>query len=270
VETLSVVIRYHNGAALGYLMDALRSIAFQSFQSIQAVLVLQNCAEEQINQIEIICSEVFACVKTTWKIVPVVLADGLDGRTILLNHGIGAADGRYLCFLDYDDIFYQNFATALIHRLESTGAALAAGGVVKTFLKKNAEGIECIERKEPWAHNEKTQLELLYDNFLPIHCYVIDRKRIYEEDFIILEDYGFLLKLAVSVRFDLDAMAIPVCEYRFREHSANTTLARYVDPIITEKWRRGDQQIMDLKKSLTVSFSVADLHFQIKKMLNKE
>ena len=90
--------------------------------------------------------------------------------------------------------------------------------------------VNYIDSKTLFITQYRSRADLFIDNFIPFHSYVLDRDRIpphlleFDETLDRLEDYEFLVKLAVSVPFDFKNQGHPVCEYRIRDDGSNTVV----------------------------------------------
>src|SRR5205085_12261957 len=116
-----------------------------------------------------------------YQILTVAVPPGVDGRSTLLTRGIERASGRYLAFLDDDDLVYQHGYTTLVAQLKAGGCAVAVGGCRMAKIKE-VGGSWFVETKETPFTWGRTRNDLLRDNFIPIHSYVIDRARVEPRD----------------------------------------------------------------------------------------
>jgi glycosyltransferase involved in cell wall biosynthesis len=265
---ISVIIRFHHEGEIAYLSTALKSLSFQTYKSIQAVLVLQNCTTEIIENINSICTDILLGNKENrieYKILNFNYQQGQDARCRQLNKGLDASEGEYIAFLDYDDIVYQNCYELLINQCNRSGLTLAAGGTVKATLDENKEGVEYIVKKEPFLKRTVHFAEFFYDNFLPIHSFVISRKNLpenlarFDESFTVLEDYSYLLRIASEHKFDLTHLSTPICEYRFRNNRANTTQLEKICDNTAQLWSEGRSKLEILKSELNVTVSLSEI-----------
>jgi glycosyltransferase involved in cell wall biosynthesis len=219
---LSTVMRFHNRERLPLLEEALFSLANQFWHDHETIVVVQN-GDQEIEKIisDMIISQPWSSTPC-YKVLSVAIPKGVDGRSTLLNRGIQEATGRYLAFLDDDDVVYQHGYEVLVKQLKETDAAVAVGGC-KMARTQYVSGHWFIQTKEDpfsWGRNRR---DLLRDNFVPIHSYVVDRKRVesqelyFDDEMPPLEDYEFLLRLCSKHEFDFSNLDTPVCEYRIHE-----------------------------------------------------
>jgi Glycosyl transferase family 2 len=301
-DLLSVVVRVHEKANLKYFDEALFSLAVQQYELLEVVIVgdfsqiaaLENCAKLQPWTSEM-----------TWKVVSCRGAAGasnagsavvsasssstsdsaaasvsggpaIDNRSAKLNEGIRSSSGRYLAFLDYDDVVYQHCYQSLIERLRGGTAALAAGGS-RMAVRDSVTGF--ISNKQSQRQIDVSKADLWHENMLSIHSFVIDHRRIVgevrvDESLERLEDYFFLLQLSQVNEFDFALLSQPVCEYRVASSLASGS-ASYVaaqTPEEQAKWNHALSKIQDWKstQSGTIQIAVVDELVRQKRALELE
>jgi len=255
-QTLSVILRFHKEERLPFLEEAIFSLAIQDWHDIEVIVVLQNGTEE------LRCAVVDIIGRQPWPAAPkyevfiVPVAEGMDGRSTLLNEGIARAGGRYLAFLDDDDFVYQHGYVTLINQLVSGGRAVAIGGCRRANIRyvRNHWYVQSKDNSFSWG---RRRLDLFTENFVPIHSYVIDRSRLGSFDLRFddacppLEDYDFLLRLFTSFDPDFCKIDVPVCEYRIRMDGSNS-IAYVPDapPEVVLKQKRAQKLIRERKRTL--------------------
>ena len=271
--TLSVIIRCHKKERLQFLEEALFSLAIQYWENIEIVIVLQNGTEEFRQSVAGMVANQPWHGNPQFQVLTIKIPAGMDGRSTLLNQGMKSANGRYLAFLDDDDIVYQHGYASLIEQLINSHAAVAVGGcrTAKVIKESNCWFIETKETPFIWG---RTRYDLFRDNFIPIHSYVIDRARInsselyFDDEFPPLEDYDFLLRLSAKHDFDFSKLNVFVCEYRIH----NTNSIPYTSDAPTESFTKHAQArelIDERKKSLLCSVPLTEL-VELQEMLLKQ
>lgn len=262
-DILSTIIRFHKKERLPLLEEALFSLAIQSWPDHEVVITLQNGTDEIKEAIAEIMSRQPWSSGHRWKIISIDVPKGVDGRSTLLNRGIEHAQGRYLAFLDDDDFVYQHGYLTLINQLKKGEAVLAAGGcrMSKTQYLSDHWYIHSKETPFSWG---RTRNDLLRDNFIPIHSYVLDRARIdpgdlyFDDELPPLEDYELLLRLCAKYQFDFSALDIPVCEYRIHDLNSLPYVAS-ASPESHLSHRRAQQLINERKEKLVCYISAREL-----------
>ncbi|MBI3724781.1 methyltransferase domain-containing protein [bacterium] len=269
---LSVIVRLHDEKRLPFLDEAIFSLAVSGFPEIEPVVVVQNGSPALLASVEALVASQPWPTKPRARVVPVPVSDGKDGRSRLLNRGIEESRGRYLAFLDDDDVVYQGGYETLVARLRSSGSAVAAGGCRTAVLSRSGERWFTSEKRPFLAPREGStglsRIDLFLTNFLPIHTYVIDRARTgafdlrFDESFSRLEDYELLLRLAASFEIDLARLDTPVAEYRLRRDGSNTVIVPghgEPSPASVASWEEARARILELKRRLVCLATVPEL-----------
>lgn len=264
--TLSVIIRSHAPERLPMLEEAIFSLALQDWRDLELVIALQNAGEEFAEAVERLMHRQPWATMPKYQIVALHVPAGVDARSALMNLGIEQAAGRYLAFLDDDDVVYQHGYTTLIQQLREGGRAFAVGGCRRARLQPEAGDWYVRNKDNPWVWGQ-SRVDLFFDNFVPIHSYVIDRSRTgdfplaFDETTSFLEDYHFLLQLCASFEPDLSRRDVPVCEYRIRLDGSNTVLESDPTPseAKVERTRRAQQKLREKKDRLICRMNVTEL-----------
>lgn len=255
-STLSVVVRFHRRERLNFLEEALFSLALQNWSDLEPIIVLQNGTDDLKQTILDMLDHQPWQVSPKYKIVPVQIPEGTDGRSILLNRGIETATGRYLSFLDDDDCVYHDGYTTLIRQLIGGERAVAVGGCRRAQIGYENDHW-FTHKKDNFFAWGRTLTDLFAENFVPIHSYVIDRARLgnselkFDESFTLLEDYDFLLRLFAAHEPDFTRLDKPVCEYRIRLNGSNSIAhTPAASPEVIDLQRRAQLMIKESKKNL--------------------
>lgn len=262
---LSVVVRFHNEERLPFLDEAVFSLAIQDWDEIEVIIALQNGTEKLRQAVEAIINNQPWPQAPRYKIITVPVAEGVDGRSALLNQGIKHATGRYLAFLDDDDFVYQHGYATLIRQLVKGGRAVAVGGCRRAKIEYES-GHWFVQTKDNFFAWGRSRLDLIRENFVPIHSYVIDRSRLdgfdlyFDETFSILEDYDFLLRLCANFEPDFSRFETPVCEYRIRLDGSNSIAHLPNAPAeVIAAQKRAQRLIKERKESLIRQMPAADI-----------
>jgi len=99
-----------------------------------------------------------------------------DNRSKLLNEGINISAGRYLAFLDFDDIIYADSYAYLIDNLKDNdrNPVICFGKIKRTEAIPFNSFLYLNKKLDVYNGNDK--FDLFSDNFCPIHSFVIDTK----------------------------------------------------------------------------------------------
>lgn len=261
--TLSTIIRFHRKERLPFLEEALFSLATQYWHDLETIIVIQNGDDAIKREIIKMIDHQPWPTAPRYQIVLVAIPKGMDGRSTLLNRGFKQAAGRYVAFLDDDDVVYQHGYTTLIEQLKEGGAAVAVGGCRMARMQYEDNHWFIKSKDNPFAWG-RTRNDLLRDNFVPIHSYVIDRARVdasdlyFDDELPPLEDYDFLLRLCAKYEFDFSRLDTPVCEYRI--HNLNSIpYTADAPPEALTTHVRAQQLINERKKQIMCSLPISEV-----------
>ncbi|HKP72726.1 MAG TPA: glycosyltransferase family A protein [Pyrinomonadaceae bacterium] len=219
---LSTIIRFHERERLPFLENAVSSLSTQDWPALEVVVMLQNPDEALPREVEQLILRQPWHAPPRFQVIPVGVPAGVDGRSELLNRGITGAAGRFIAFLDDDDIIYPHGYRTLVEQLLAGDGVVAVGGYCKAYLRREADGWRVVGRENAVVP-APSRLTLFRYNYVPIHSYVIDRSRLgsfelyFDNDFPPLEDYDFLLRLFAVFEPDFSQFETQVCEYRIHE-----------------------------------------------------
>jgi hypothetical protein len=257
-QIVSIIVRTNQEKRLPLLQNALISIIKNDYRPIEIIIVAQSEQQNFIEKLENICQE-FTTKNIQVKLV--INRTSQDERAKNLNLGINAANGRYIGFLDDDDIVYKHHISSLIKKINSSEYIAWAYSQVAAsicYLNNNCE-INILSLDYPFKKENFSLPEILKDNFIPIHSYLIDRNKIepeniyFNETFPVLEDYEFLLRL--THKYQPSYIDQVTCEYRFYTNNLNPNIdiysvLNYKDIKNAKVWLREGQKIEKFKKIL--------------------
>ncbi len=180
IPMISVIVRSMDRPSL---REALQSLADQTYPNIQVVLVNAKGGRHSPASVR----------QPHWDWV---FVDGTEplGRSRAANVGLQNAQGRWILFLDDDDVLLPDHLDKLAQALRDNPSHLAAYTGVRVVDEKSAP---------LWAYERPFCLErLLAANFIPNMAILFDRVLVderccrFDESLDVLEDWDFLLQLA--------------------------------------------------------------------------
>ena len=259
---VSIIIRTANQSRLLLLEKSVESVIANDYRPIEIVIVAQLEQLKFIDSLQNICRK-FSSEQIQVKLI--FNHTSKDERAKNLNIGINNAKGRYIGFLDDDDIFYSNHISMLVNILKSDQTFAWVFSDVKLALvsmnQNNINYISCDYRFSQYAFS----LESLFkNNFILIHSYLIDTNRVdskyllFDESFTVGEDYSFILRLAKY--YHPYYLKIVTCEYRIFEDYSNSNILmneiqKYPDKNKIKEWSKALWRIEKLKKELMPEYS---------------
>jgi hypothetical protein len=227
-DTADVIIRFHAPDRLNELERAVFSVAAQTARPVVARIITQRFGDDAMDATRQRLAPLFAA--TPWAQLDIHdwrAANPADGRSCLINEGIRRAKGRYLSFLDYDDILFPEAHKILRDRLKSSSAGIAFASVQTMTLEVFDSFVLTVGRaRAPFFG--ATLVDLFHENFAPIHSYLIDCHRVpaeelrFDEGLNWEEDYEFLLRLCARSKADFSAVGTFVGWYNFKTDGSNS------------------------------------------------
>jgi len=246
---VSIVIRTLEGR-MHFLDRALFSVFCNTYPCKEALIVYQGFNEDYLDKLKS-----YASIYPEMKIEVIQNKETGDRRARNLNLGIRNSTGRYLCFLDDDDFFYPNHLSLLTDLLEENDKAWAYSQVCVDLEDRGF----VISKTCPFLHEEFSFTELLKENFIPLHTFLVDTYRIKDKTILFadesltrLEDYYILLHLA----FNYEPAFSPeiTVSYSLRKDGSNSNLGllertgEEPDSVTDEEWEKAREKIAGIKE----------------------
>jgi glycosyltransferase involved in cell wall biosynthesis len=263
-QIVSIIVRTNQEKRLPLLQNALISIIKNDYRPIEIIIVAQSEQQSFIKKLENICQE-FTTDHIQTKLV--INRTSQDERAKNLNLGINAANGRYIGFLDDDDIIYPNHISLLLETLKKSEltAWVYSQSIIKIYHVDEASNISIISTENYPIKDKFSLKDLVMEKFnIPIHSYLIDRLKIspnllyIDESLKVMEDYSFILKIACQ--HEPIHINNVTCEYRFYTNASNSSF--YINQFLginyTEKakiWQEASKKIEKLKRELIPDYN---------------
>jgi hypothetical protein len=231
-EQIDTIVRFHDDRRIAELKRCVFSLAGQTYRPIRIVLVLQRFSGPQIEAVEQALGPLLEGRDAPQlAIVNLTDPEPADARSVLLNLGVQNVTGRYLAFLDYDDVLYPEAYEMMIRRLKDTGAGIAFAKVRVMRVDVYDEFFYTKERVIP-PFSGSDLLDLFHNNFCPLHSYVIDRSQVpaemlnYVTTLTREEDYDVLLRICAAHLSDFTLIETDIGDYYYKTDGSNTVPVR--------------------------------------------
>ncbi len=119
------------------------------------------------------------------------------------NAGARAAAGRFLAFLDDDDVIFPDHLAALSGALERADAKLAHADTLACYLEPDGDAYNVLGFEAGFVGPFDRE-RFLVTNSIPVHAWMVDREAFlaagaFDETFSALEDWEFFLRLTRTV-----------------------------------------------------------------------
>jgi len=211
---ISVIVPTFNRPQM--LMESVKSILSQTYQNFEIIVV--NDAGEDI-------SEILNSINDNR--IRYIQHTENKGRSASKNSGIKSAKGKYIAYLDDDDIYFQDHFETLINELEKGEFKVAYTDSMEVTQKKSESGIENIRQRLVYSQDFDPEL-LLKTNYIPIlnvmhYRGCSEEIGFYDENLPVLEDWDYWIRMSKHV--DFVHIKKITAEYRVRTDYSNATTA---------------------------------------------
>ena len=185
---VSIIVRTKDRPKL--LLRALQSVAAQAYRPIEVVLVNDGGCHLEADKLKDILGNVS---------LNYIELEKTSGRAHAGNIGIKNAKGRYVGFLDDDDIYYKDAIRVLCFAMDCGGGPVVYGQAVLKFY--NNKGVIDPLRKSSLIASPFDKDVLLYRNAIPFNAILFDERLFrdfgpFDESLSMCENWDFLLKIA--------------------------------------------------------------------------
>ncbi|MBA1200826.1 glycosyltransferase [Pseudomonas capeferrum] len=208
----SVIVTTFNRPVL--LMDALGSLASQTFRDFEVILVNDNGTPVE-------------SLLTDFDFPITYLRQGRNqGPAAARNTAHRLARGRYLVYLDDDDRYLPDHLQVLAQGIEAYPNAVVYTDSIYIIEKLEGDTRVELRREQRYPHAQFSVERLFVDNYIPINTFAWPRSLLdsiggFDEVMHGLEDWDFLMRLAARASFQhLYAQTV---EVRLREATNDPT-----------------------------------------------
>jgi LmbE family N-acetylglucosaminyl deacetylase/glycosyltransferase involved in cell wall biosynthesis len=203
---VSIIVRTKDRPNL--LANAIKSVATQTYANLELVVIndggktVQKVAHALAGDLPIRYVDHKKCL----------------GRSAAANSGLKAASGKYLNFLDDDDILYPHHVATLVNRLDMTREKVAFSNVLNVFFSGPPENPQNREKEELVFAFDFDPDRLLFENYIPIMSVLFSRETLkqidgFSTELTLFEDWDFWIRL--SRHFSFQHVDETTAEYRF-------------------------------------------------------
>lgn len=202
-----------------FLRRALESIQAQTFQDLEVVVV--NDGGPSIKA-------VLAPFRAAGLKVKDLHHPKARGQSAARNAAIRVARGRWIAYLDDDDLYYPDHLAVLVETLGATGAKVAYTDSMRAVEEEVRGQWQVVSRELAMSHPFDRD-HFLRDNLTPINNVMHERAcwevcGPHDETLPVLEDWDYWIRL--SRRWDFVHIPKPTAEVRWRASGANITFQR--------------------------------------------
>lgn len=191
---VSIIVRTQNRHSL--LRDALSSITTQSYPSIEVIVV--NDGGPDVGPV--------LAEFEKYLTIQAINQEHPQGRSAAANAGLRAANGKYINFLDDDDILYSDHIEKLAEYLTVTGEHFAYSDCEKGHYRWEQSEFTLQGGKTPFWGIEFDAAKLRTENYIPIMAAMFSRdlqQRVgfLDESLDVLEDWDLWIRMSQECCF---------------------------------------------------------------------
>jgi len=217
--TVSVIIPTYNRPES--LAETIQSVADQTYSHFEVIVINDDGVDVSniINQFK------------TKREVKYVKHDHNKGLPAARNTGIRFASGKYIAYLDDDDVFYPWHLEVLVNFLESNEFKVAFTEACRAYQTSENGKYIITKRDIPYAMDFDED-QILVNNMIPVLCVMhekscLDEVGLFDENLTTHEDWDLWIRMSRKFRFahieDL------TCEFRWREDSTTMSSEKRQD-----------------------------------------
>jgi glycosyltransferase involved in cell wall biosynthesis len=225
---VTVIVRTCNRP--GLLRNCLKSLEKQTYRRFEVVVV--NDGGEDI---EDLIGSFSGRLKINYLNHP-----GRRGRPAALNTGLKNSAGRYISFLDDDDVYYTRHLEVLVRHLVNSDYKIAYTSTISRVYKESEKNGE-IEFIKDGRHfdSDFDKKRILFENLIPIMCVMLERSVFetvgdFDEKMEIYEDWDYWIR--ASRLYDFLHINQTTAEYRY--YDEKTMLPLHALKFDFEDWRK--------------------------------
>lgn len=203
---VSVIVPTYNRPEM--LQKAIESILKQTYSNFE-IIVVNDCGVDVENIISKFNDSNISYIKHPRN----------KGLSAARNTGILAAQGKYVSYLDDDDIYYPNHLETLVNCLERSGHKVAYTDAHRRFLK-NVDGRFIVTKKDIPYSFDFDKKRILLENFIPVTCFMQERKcvidaNLFDPELKRIEDWDLWVRL--SRKWDFAHIKEVTCAFSWYE-----------------------------------------------------
>lgn len=186
---VSVIMPTHDRPAM--LQNALRSILSQTYESFEILVIDDGQTSAAAH---VMALDHGGRIRYVWN-------GQHRERSFSRNEGLQLARGKYIAYLDDDDIFYPDHLATLVGVLEQTGCTVAYTDAYRAYQERVEDGSYVTRGRDLQYSNDFDRDIILVSNLLPICCLMheracLDRVGLFDEALATHEDWDLLIRLS--------------------------------------------------------------------------
>jgi len=224
---VSVIIPTYNRPEM--LAEALASV-FSQTHKIYEIIVVNDAGED--------VKEVISAFNAN-NVITYICHSTNKGLASSRNSGLEIAKGKYITYLDDDDIFYPDHLETLITFLEASDYKIAYTDAIRADQVLQKDGKYKIVPSGLYMSRDFSRKSLLKNNISPVHCFMHEKSCLeggirFDPTLLSHEDWDLWIRLAR--KYDFQHIKKATVEYRHRKEGF-TQLSNSTNPMFSRSGR---------------------------------
>jgi hypothetical protein len=268
---LSVIVRFHEGAAIALLRRALYSLLGNQEAAVEVIVMVQYGDASLLDAVGSLCAS--ALVGRSWQVRGVRAAAGEDLRSALLSEGVQHASGRHVAFLDFDDVLFLNGVLRSVDICEQDDVDMVVGQTLLAGVRGTFPNDYVLTKERFVLTVPPSPLVLVMRNFAPI-CSVVIRRSFFartgltfSRELSRVEDYDMLIKVLGAGTVGLRPLQLGVinAQYNLNIDVGGTSLGLWRSGSKEEGeaeaalWARCRQMVAETSMTAHAPFSLSEI-----------
>ncbi|MGE5799190.1 MAG: glycosyltransferase, partial [Syntrophaceae bacterium] len=227
---VSVIVPTYNRP--DQLVAALKSILAQTYRNVE-IIVVNDCGTDVEPRISSLNQD---------RSITYVKHGKNRGLAAARNTGIKVARGKYIAYLDDDDLFYPPHVETLVRALESGEYKVAYTDAYRAHQEKRNGEYAVTKRDVPYSFDFDYD-RILTTNFIPVLCFMheracVEETGLFDESLKRLEDWDMWIRM--SRKFKFAHIKELTCEFSWRT-DGTTMSSGQMDEFVEARKRIADK-----------------------------
>ena len=230
---ISIIIPVFNKEL--YLQDCLNSVINQSIKEIEIICINDGSTDKSQEILELNANKSKNII---------IINQKNQGSAISRNIGIKKSRGKFIAFLDSDDLYPNNFVLELLYNKAIQNKAIICGGGIRSIKKNNATDFkDLLFKYEGFVNFYNYQYDLYYQRFI-YNTKFLRYKNLLFPNYLRYQDPPFFIKtMALAKRF-----------YTVK----NITYIFKVSSLINDTMKINEKSTKDIYKGLKESLDICE------------
>jgi len=185
---ISVIIPTYNRGS--YVVEAVKSVLRQSYDDLEIIVIDDGSTDNTPELLELYSNKI------------IILRQERKGVSGARNRGIKESKGKYIAFLDSDDLFYKRKIEIQMDLINKTDGCHICYTNEKWLLNGEHKNQHARHKKySGWIFDRTLPLCIVSPSSAMIERSVFDKCGGFDESFIVCEDYEFWMRLSLHYPF---------------------------------------------------------------------